>query len=234
MIHDFMSKQSVSMIKEELKVFITNRESVCDECKENLGHGAWILLNREKRALCLSCAELDHLEFLPSGDAALTRRARKYSSLYAVVLKWSRTRKQYERQGLLVQEKALEKAEAECLKDADIREHRKAREAEKRQELDQEYIHLFAGRIRELYPHCPSGTENLVAVHACKKYSGRVGRSAAAKSLNESAVTLAVKAYIRHTLTDYDSLLLKGYERWDARESVRAEVNRIMDKWVPM
>jgi len=55
---------------EELKVFISIRESVCGECPENLGRQAWILLNREKGVLCLSCADLDHLEFLPSGNMA--------------------------------------------------------------------------------------------------------------------------------------------------------------------
>jgi hypothetical protein len=62
-------------------------------------------------ALCLACADLDHLWFLPSGDAALTRRAGKYSTLKAVVLKWSRARNRYERQGLLVEEAALHQAE---------------------------------------------------------------------------------------------------------------------------
>ena len=85
---------------------------MCAECGENLGFKAWIRLNSEKEALCLSCADLDHLLFLPSGDAALTRRARKHSVLSAVVLKWSKARKQYERQGLLVEEEALEKAES--------------------------------------------------------------------------------------------------------------------------
>ena len=28
----------------DLKVFITNRDSTCDECGEHLGHGAWITL----------------------------------------------------------------------------------------------------------------------------------------------------------------------------------------------
>jgi predicted CXXCH cytochrome family protein len=107
--------------QDELKVFISNRESVCGECHENLGSQAWIFLNREKGALCLSCADLDHLEFLPSGNMALTLRAKKYSSLCAVVLRWSGSRKHYERQGLLVQREALEKAEAECLKDEDTR-----------------------------------------------------------------------------------------------------------------
>jgi hypothetical protein len=45
----------------DLKVFITTRESVCDECGEQLGHHAWITLIESKGALCLSCADLDHL-----------------------------------------------------------------------------------------------------------------------------------------------------------------------------
>ena len=98
--------------QEELKVFISTRESTCDEYGENLGPKAWITLTRAKGALCLACADLDHLIFLPPGDPALTRRARKYSTLAAVVLKWSRARKRYERQGILVETQALEKAGA--------------------------------------------------------------------------------------------------------------------------
>ena len=105
----------------DLKVFITNQDSTCDECREHLGHGAWITLVEGKGALCLSCADLDHLIFLPSGDAALTRRAGKYSTLLAVVLKWSRSRKRYERQGRLVEETALQRAQEECL---DVRDTR--------------------------------------------------------------------------------------------------------------
>jgi len=56
---------------DDIKVFISNRDSICDECKEELGRRAWITLEREKGALCLTCADLDHLIFLPSGDAAL-------------------------------------------------------------------------------------------------------------------------------------------------------------------
>jgi hypothetical protein len=70
---------------DEIKVFITNRESKCDDCGENLGRQAWITLQRDKGALCLTCADLDHLTFLPRGDTALTRRARKHSLLSAVV-----------------------------------------------------------------------------------------------------------------------------------------------------
>lgn len=101
-----MAKQS-----SDLKVFITTRESTCDECGEDLGRRAWITLEEEKGALCLTCADLDHLLYLPAGDAAMTRRARKHSTLVAVVSRWSRARKRYERQGLLVEEAALEQAE---------------------------------------------------------------------------------------------------------------------------
>ena len=40
----------------ELKVFISNRESACGECGEDLGPKAWITLAGEKGAVCLACA----------------------------------------------------------------------------------------------------------------------------------------------------------------------------------
>ena len=219
------------MKSDELKVFISNRESICSECNENLGHHAWIFLNRPKGALCLSCADLDHLEFLPTGNTALTIRAKKYSGLYAVVLKWSRARKRYERQGLLVEQEAIEKAEQECLNDAEVRELRRIRQAEKREEIDQEFVKNFADHIRKLYSMIPPGREKIIAEHACKKYSGRVGRSAAAKAYDEKAIDLAVIAHIRHTMTGYDEMLSKGYERFDARALVEDEVDRILEGW---
>jgi hypothetical protein len=171
------------------------------------------------------------LIFLPSGDAALTRRARKYSTLAAVVLRWSRARKRYERQGLLVEAEALEKAEQECLADSEARARRREREAERRAELDHAYVERFAERVRQLFPGCPAGREMVIAEHACQKYSGRVGRSAAAKDLDESTVRLSVIAHIRHTQTDYDDLLAQGLDRWDARAQVEEDVAQVMTKW---
>jgi hypothetical protein len=215
----------------DIVVFISSRDSTCRECKQELGRRAWITLDREKNTLCLSCADLDHLVFLPSGDTALTRRSRKYSGLLAVVVKWSRARKRFERQGLLVENEALERAENECAGDEEARQFARARAAARRAELDLEYIQRFAGRVREIYAYCPTGRESLIAEHACRKYSGRVGRSAAAKALDEDAVRLAVAAHVRHAETNYDELLLKGVERWAAREKVYPEVTRILDHW---
>lgn len=215
----------------QLKVFISTRESKCDECGEKLGHHAWITLRDEKGAACLTCADLDHLVFLPSGDAALTRRSRKHSSLSAVVLKWSRARKRYERQGLLVENQALEQAERECKADAIQREIRRGQAVLRRAELDENYINRFAGRVREIFPHAPSKRERLIAEHACRKYSGRVGRSAAAKDLDEKAVRLAVAAHVRHAETNYDKLLSSMLERQEARSMVRDAVSRILEQW---
>ena len=217
--------------QDEIKVFISHRDSTCGECLEELGSKAWITLVRDKGALCLSCADLDQLIFLASGDAALTRRARKHSLLSAVVLKWSRARKRYERQGLLVEERALELAEDECLADANLRARRREREAERRAELDETFVDRFALSIREAFPRLVAGREQKIAEHACLKYSGRIGRSALGKKMDEHAVRLAVIAHIRHNETNYDELLGSGWERSEARRAVAAAVDEILIYW---
>ena len=219
------------MKKADLKVFITRQAATCDECGEDLGRKAWITLVEDKGALCLSCADLDHLVYLPAGDAALTRRSRKYSTLSAVVLRWARARRRYERQGLLVEEEALARAEEECLEDAEVRARRRERAAMRRAELDREYVEAFAARVRAIFPGCPPGREQIIAEHACMKYSGRVGRSAAAKDLEEGAVRLAVTAHVRHAETNYDQLLAAGYPRWEARDLVGGAVTRLLERW---
>jgi hypothetical protein len=47
-------------------------------------------------------------------------------------VRWSRTRKRYERQGLLVEDAALEQAEQQCLADSDARMRRRERDQERR------------------------------------------------------------------------------------------------------
>jgi hypothetical protein len=132
---------------------------------------------------------------------------------------------------VLVEAEALEQAEQECLADSEARARRREREAARRTELDRQYVEQFARRVRELFPGCPTGREVTIAEHACLKYSGRVGRTAAAKSLDESAVRLAVIAHIRHAETEYDKLLASGYDRWEARQQVQETVDRVLAQW---
>ncbi len=217
---------------QEIKVFISHRDSVCGECHELLGPHAWIRLAGERGALCLACADLDHLAYLPAGDAALSRRARKHSQLSAIVLQWSTARKRYERQGILVQEEALAQAERECLDDQAARERRRQREALRRDELDLQYVSAFAERVRALFARCPAGREQVIADHACRKYSGRVGRSALAKRLDDEAVRMAVVATTCGTpkrITTSSSP--RGSTAPTPGTRCESRVDRVLDTW---
>ena len=89
----------------------------------------------------------------------------------------------------------------------------------------------FARAIRAQFPGCPAGEETVIARHACRKYSGRVGRSAAAKEFDPEAIRLAVAAHVRHVHTNYDELLGEFGDRQSARESVHHQVAAILDRW---
>jgi hypothetical protein len=214
----------------DIVVFSILRDSACSECQAELGKGRLLRMEGE-RPLCLACADLDHLVFLSRGDTALTRRASKYSTLRAVVVRFSRSRKRYERQGVLVEETALERAERECLADAEARQRARERAAERREEIDERYVSEFAERLGESFPGCPVTQRRAIADHACRKYSGRVGRSAAARWFDLEAIDLAVRAHVRHCHTSYDGLLMRGVERGEARTSVRAAVDEVVERW---
>ena len=203
------------------------RDWSCAEC----GGTGDLLIMDDNEPLCLTCADLDHLVFLPAGDAALTRRSKKASRLSAVVVRWSRTRKRYERRGLLVEEPALEQAEQECLADEDARMRRRERDRERRADSDVELQARLVKEIARLFPGCPAGRAEAIARHTSLRGSGRVGRSAAGRSLDEKAITLAVVASVRHEDTDYDSLLMSGVPRDVARERIKAAIDRVLGGW---
>jgi hypothetical protein len=179
----------------------------------------------------MACADLDHLVFLPAGTTALTRRARQHSGLSAVVVKFSRARRRYERQGVLVEEDALARAEAECLADADSRTAQRGRAEERRKRLDRTFAHGFAAAILERFPSCPEDRAHAIAEHAGERGSGRVGRTAAGRSLDADAVTAAVVASVRHNDTPYDRLLMEGMVRDDARRQVSTAIDTILAAW---
>ena len=182
-------------------------------------------------ALCLDCADLGHLEFLPSGDAALTRRATKASRLSAVVVRWSTRRNRYERQGILAEAAAIEQAAQECLSDADVRARRRTREQSRRADQDVHFRGEFAAAIREQFPGCPVDRAEAIALHAAARGSGRVGRSTAGRALDGDAVRLAVVASVRHVDTDYDAMLMSGVDRESARAQVHQRVDNVVNAW---
>jgi hypothetical protein len=192
--------------------------------------GGWLIMEDSGPA-CLTCADMGHLVFLPSGNAAVTRRAKAASRLSAVVVRFSRPRGRYERQGILVEEAALERAEVECLADEDARARRRARAALKRIEEDVELQAQMAREIARLFPGCPADRAQAIASHAAVRGSGRVGRSAAGRALEPEAIELAVAAAVRHHDTRYDELLMSGLGRGQARADVRADVAGVLNSW---
>ena len=62
--------------------------------------------------------------------------------------------------------------------------------------------------------------------------SGRVGRSAAGRALDDKALELAVTAWVRHHYTRYDQLLMAGKEWADARQEIREDVDTLIERWL--
>ncbi len=212
----------------ELVVIQPLKEFTCSACGAvRVGP----LIMEDAGPVCMACADLDHLVFLASGDAALTRRARTASRLSAVVVRFSGARKRYERQGTLVEEEALERAEAECLHDEQARTRRRERDAVRRAEQDLELQERVADQIRRLFPGCPRERAREIAGHTAARGSGRVGRSAAGRGLEPEAIELAVVASVRHRDTRYDELLMSGLDRPAARAQVREDVASILEAW---
>jgi len=202
----------------------------CSECGSELIKGSFLFMEKGQ-PLCLACADLDQLVFLPAGDAALSRRARKHSPLSAVVVRFSRARKRYERKGLLVTETALAKGEEECADDAPMRAAARAHAALAREEEDREFVATLTQAILERYSGCQPVEAQRIAAHTGRRSSGRVGRSAAGRALDPKAVDLAVMAHVRHEHTNYDELLMSGTERSEARARVREQVDSVLAKW---
>jgi hypothetical protein len=211
-------------------VFQNLRDAECSECGADIAQGSMLLLEGDQ-ALCLHCARLDDLEFLPAGDTALTRRATKFSKRAAVVVHFNRASKRYERQGILVEQAALEKAEQECVEDADERAAARARAAVQRRQQDRKLVAQMIKLIAELFPGCPATEVAAIAEHTAVRGSGRVGRSEAGRNLDEKALTLAVAAAVRHNHTPYDELLASGVDRADARQQIAGRVEEMLGKW---
>ena len=214
----------------ELVVVSPLGDFTCSECAEE--QGGWLIME-DGGPVCLACADMSHLVFLPSGDAALTRRAKAGSRLSTVVVRFSRARKRFERQGILVEERALERAEQECLADEDARARRRERDAQRRAGEDLELQARMAEEIVRLFPGCPPERAQAIARHASVRGSGRVGRSAAGRALEPEALELAVAAAVRHEDTRYDDLLMSGIDRAAARAEVRDEVAGVLARWRP-
>jgi len=214
-------------------IFLTKKEKLrCISCNKKIPLGkSFVSESENHKGTCFSCSPFVGYVLLPPGNVAMTRRSKKYSTLCGVVLEWNQRRKRYERRGQLVEEKAIEKARLECEKDQASRDLKNKKAALVREQKDREYIFNFALAIRARYPNCPEKREFAIAIHACEKYSGRVGRTADAKDFDPKMIDLAVEAHIRHTETNYDEQFRKGKRKKEIRSDVRSNINSVLKKW---
>ena len=101
--------QKASRAPELVVIHPLNAAWTCHRC----GGGGNLLVMENSGPACLRCVGLDDLEFLSAGDALLTRRAKAKSARHAVVVRFSKSRRRYERQGLLVEAHAVTAAQRE-------------------------------------------------------------------------------------------------------------------------
>ena len=99
-----------------------------------------------------------------------------------------------------------------------------------RRAQDRDLIGRMVERLLVLFPRCTRAEAQAIAEHTAARGSGRVGRSAAGRDLEEGALTAAVAAAIRHNHTDYDALLAAGLDRALARGRVADRVSAILTK----
>lgn len=215
-------------------VYLTKKTTLsCMKCKRAVHEGdRFVAESEDKRGTCFKCSPFTEKEFLPSGDAAMTRRSKKHSRYCGVLLTWNKRRKRFERKGQYVEAKAIALAQKECDADAVKRKETNAKAAIKRAVIDKAYLINFAKAIREKYPKMPLNRETEIATHACEKHSGRVGRTAGAKQFDKEMIDRAVEAHIRHKETDYDLQFNKGKRKRAIRSEIKPLINQVLKSWM--
>ena len=180
-------------------MFSTLRDLRCSQCQADLPHGSFLLIeNREP--LCLTCAELDHLVYVPRGSPAEPRRSETQHTVRrrcpvqpkAQALRASRDPRGGGGAGESAGGVPVRRGGAGLPSE---------RDALRRSGEDRALVERLADKICELFPACPPGEANAIAICRAVRGSGRVGRSSAGRSLDDAAVTLAVIAFIRHRYT---------------------------------
>lgn len=82
---------------------------------------------------------------------------------------------------------------------------------------------VIAGHIRRNHPGCPEFAIQFFAVEVARKDWQRA-------SLGK-AVGITMQSYLRHKMTEYDTLLLSGMDRLEARRRVQPRINAMLTCW---
>jgi Uncharacterized conserved protein (DUF2293) len=165
-------------------------------------------------------------DFLPAGDAFLTRRV-KVAGVYWVVFR-PKGRREHRRQlGVLAPAEAIASARASADTTAARREIQRATSARQRDRSEAAYRAEFEDAVIRWFGFAPehaalaSEIAHGAADRAAVVGSGRVGRT---KTLGlEDRAGLAARAFIRHRYTEYEDRLI-AHELSEFDQGIKADI----------
>lgn len=177
-------------------------------------------------------------EFLPAGDAFVTREVKRRGPCWVVV----RAREGYTQTlGLLAPRTSIQAARAEAEETAADREATRERSRLRREDQQRAYARQFAEAVLRFLGFAPRYrvmAEEIAqgaAERATAVGSGRVGRTA--KLSLEAKAELAARAYIRHRHTSYEERLIEEglfdldtLTYHDVRTQAREEVDEFLER----
>lgn len=180
-------------------------------------------------------------DFLPSGDAFVTRRVKAEGTFWVAWRPRGKNRPHRRRLGLWAPKKAIEEAWTEAGATEEQRAKRREQGAKSRERQEVVYRDELADAIRHFLVFAPEHSEladeiaSEAAMRAAVVGSGRVGRTQTL-SLDERAA-LAARALIRHRYTSYEDDLFDASmeDPWDEDfwyREIKAEAQRAVDDFL--
>jgi hypothetical protein len=180
-------------------------------------------------------------DFLPSGDAFVTRRVKAAGTFWVAWRPRGKNRRHRRRLGLWAPKTAIEEAWAAAAATAEQRAKQRELGATSRQRQEVVYRDELAEAIRRFLAFAPDHSElaeeiaSEAAMRAAVVGSGRVGRTRTL-SLDERAA-MAARALIRHRYTNYEDDLINASmeDPWDEDfwyREIKAEAQRAVDDFL--
>lgn len=178
-------------------------------------------------------------DFLPSGDAFVTRTVKALGTYWVAWRPRGRNRSHRRRLGLWAPRVAIEQAQKKASATEAERARRRVQGARSRERQEVAYREELADAIRRFLEFPPQWAEladeiaEAASAQTAVVGSGRVGRTRTL-SLDQRAA-LAARAYIRHHLTGYHDALLATEDSWDDEylyRQIKADAQHDVDKFL--
>lgn len=180
-------------------------------------------------------------DFLPSGDAFVTRRVKTKGTYWVAWRPRGRNRPHRRKLGLWAPKTAIEQAWADAAATEERRAKQRQHGAKSRERKEIVYRDELADAIRRFLAFAPEHSElsneitSEAATRAALVGSGRVGRTRTL-SLDERAA-LAARALIRHRYTNYEDDLSDASmeDPWDEDfwyREIKADAQRAVDDFL--